>query len=58
VRGLVDWRLGLLLGAASFIGAAGGAGSARKLSDRHLRSVFLVAVVALAAKALLCDVRW
>jgi uncharacterized protein len=53
VRGLIDWKLGLLLGVASFAGAAAGAVVARKLSNHLLRRVFLVAVVVLAIKTLL-----
>jgi uncharacterized protein len=58
VRGLIDWKLGLILGAVSFAGAAAGAGLARNLSNHALRRVFLGAVLALAAKTLLYDVRW
>jgi uncharacterized protein len=58
MRGLVDWKLGLILGVCSFGGAAAGALVARKLSNRLLRCVFLFAVVILAAKTLLYDVRW
>jgi uncharacterized protein len=53
-RGLIDWKLGLVLGAASF----GGAAVARNLSNRLLRRVFLVAVLTLAVKTLLYDVSW
>jgi uncharacterized protein len=58
VRGLIDWKLGLILGAASFAGATAGAALARKLSNHTLRRVFLVAVLVLAAKTLLYDVNW
>jgi uncharacterized protein len=58
VRRLIDWQLGLLLGVASFGGAAAGAVIARRLDNRLLRRVFLTAVIALAAKTLLYDVRW
>jgi uncharacterized membrane protein YfcA len=58
VRGLIDWKLGLIVGTASFGGAAAGAAVARNLSNRLLGRVFLVAVFALAAKTLLYDVRW
>jgi uncharacterized membrane protein YfcA len=57
VRGLIDWRLGLILGVTSFVGAAAGAAFARKLSNRILRRAFLVAVLALVAKTILSDVR-
>jgi uncharacterized protein len=56
MRGLIDWKLGLILSATSFVGAAGGAVLARKLSNRILRRIFFVAVVVLAAKAVLYDV--
>jgi uncharacterized protein len=58
VRGLIDWKLGLLLDVASFGGAAAGAALARNLSNHILRRIFLIAVVALAAKTLAFDVRW
>jgi uncharacterized protein len=58
MRGLIDWRLGLILGAVSFAGAVAGAALARNLSNHALRRIFLVAVLALAAKTLLYDVRW
>ncbi len=52
-RGLIDWKLGLILGVASFGGAATGATVARKLDDRLLRRMFLIAVVVLAVKTIL-----
>jgi uncharacterized protein len=58
VRELIDWKLGLLLGVASFAGAAGGAALACHLSNHVLRRIFLIAVVALAAKTLAFDVSW
>ena len=58
VRGLIDWKFGLILSAVSFAGAAAGAALARNLSNHTLRRIFLVAVLALAAKTLLYDVRW
>jgi uncharacterized protein len=58
VRGLINWKLGLVLGAVSFAGAAAGAALARSLSDHVLRSIFLVTVLALAAKTLLYDLSW
>jgi uncharacterized protein len=57
-QGLIDWRLGPILGLVSFTGAVAGAGIARRLSDRILRRVFLAAVLVLAGKTLLLDVRW
>jgi uncharacterized membrane protein YfcA len=56
-EGLIDWRLGLILGLVSFAGAALGAGVAQKLSDALLRRVFLVVVVALAVKTLVYDLQ-
>jgi uncharacterized protein len=53
VRGLIDWKLGMILGATSFTGALAGAAFARNLSNHTLRRIFLVAVLALAAKTLL-----
>jgi uncharacterized protein len=58
VRGLIDWKLGLTLGAAAFGGAAAGAAVARNLDNQLLRRIFLAAVLALAVKTLLFDVRW
>jgi uncharacterized membrane protein YfcA len=58
VRGLIDWKLGLVLGMASFVGATVGAVVARRLDNRLLRRVFLTAIIAMAAKTLLYDVRW
>jgi uncharacterized membrane protein YfcA len=58
VHGLINWRLGLLLGVVSFAGAVVGAAFARQLSNTNLRRIFLVAVFALAAKTLAYDVRW
>jgi uncharacterized protein len=58
VRGLIDWKLGLLLGVESFAGAAAGAVMARNLSNFSLRQIFVVTVIALAAKTLAYDVRW
>jgi uncharacterized protein len=58
VRGLIDWKLGLLLGAVSFASAAAGAAHARNLSDHILRQIFIIAMIVLAAKTLAYDVRW
>jgi uncharacterized protein len=57
MQGLIDWKLGIVLGAVSFGAAAGGASVARNLSNRLLRQVFLAAVVALAAKTLVYGLR-
>jgi uncharacterized protein len=58
VRGLIEWRLGLPLGVASFAAAAIGAAVARNLGNYILRRIFLVAVIALAAKTLAYDIQW
>ncbi len=55
---IIDWNLGLLLGAVCFGGAVVGAAMAQKMSNVWLRRVFLTAVVALAIKTLLVDVAW
>ena len=57
VRSLIDRRLGLILGAASFGGGICGA-SIADLSNRLLRREFLLAVIALAINTLIYDVRW
>ncbi len=43
VRGLIDWKLGLILSLVSFVAAALGAVLARNQSNALLRQVFLVA---------------
>jgi uncharacterized protein len=57
-RGLIDWKLGLILGVVSFGGGTAGATVALRLDNRLLRRVFLTAVIAMAAKTLIYDVRW
>ena len=56
--GLVDYRLGALLAVVMFAGAFVGARVALRVDERHLRSVFLATVVALALKILLYDLLW
>lgn len=56
-QGLIDWRLGLTLSVVSFVGAALGAATARRMSNSLVRRVFVVTVLALAAKTLLLDLR-
>lgn len=51
-QGLVDYRLGVLIGAAMFAGAYIGAHYATKLNDVWLRRIFLTTVLLLAAKTL------
>lgn len=51
-QGLVDYKLGLIIGAAMFAGAYVGAHYATKLDDLWLRRIFLTTVLLLAAKTL------
>ena len=55
-HGLVDYRLGLILGAAMFVGAFVGARLAIRIGNEWLRRIFLTAVWVLGLKALLFDV--
>jgi uncharacterized membrane protein YfcA len=55
-RGLIDYQLGILLGAVMFLGANLGGHLALKMPNVWLRRVFLIAVVVLALKMLLYDV--
>jgi uncharacterized protein len=52
-RGVVDWNLGLTLGATMFLGALLGGRIALRLNPVWLRRIFLAAVVGLAIKMLL-----
>lgn len=54
-RGLVDYRLGAILGVTMFIGALLGARYARRLSNLWLRRIYLAAVWLLGLKTLLFD---
>jgi uncharacterized protein len=56
-RGLVDWELGLLLGAVMFVGGIVGGHVSVRLSNRWLRRIFLAVVFALAGKTLLDALR-
>lgn len=49
-QGLVDYRLGAVLGATMFVAAYVGAKTVTKLDDAWLKRIFLVVVAALAAK--------
>ncbi|QQS34479.1 MAG: sulfite exporter TauE/SafE family protein [Acidobacteriota bacterium] len=49
-QGLVDYKLGLTLGAAMFIGGYAGATVVTKINDLWLKRIFLTAVFLLAAK--------
>lgn len=51
-QGLVDYKLGLIIGVAMFVGAYVGAHYATKLNDVWLRRIFLTTVLLLAAKTL------
>jgi uncharacterized protein len=51
-RGIVDWRLGLILGIAMFLGGLLGGTIALKMNSVWLRRIFLTAVLALAARML------
>ena len=51
-QGLVDYKLGAIIGATMFIGAYAGAHLASKLNDVWLRRIFLAAVFLLAIKTL------
>jgi len=51
-QGLVDYKLGLILGATMFVGAYIGAHYATKLNDLWLRRIFLTTVLLLVAKTL------
>jgi uncharacterized protein len=57
-EGIIDWNLGIQLGAVSFAGAVIGALAAQRMSNVWLRRVFLTAVIALAIKTSLFDVTW
>ncbi len=57
-HGLVDYKLGFLLGLAMFAGAFAGARLALKLNNLWLRRIFLWTVILLALKILLYDFLW
>jgi uncharacterized membrane protein YfcA len=50
VRGIVDYKLGIILGVTMFVGAVVGGHVAMRLSAVWLRRVFVVAVIGLAVK--------
>jgi uncharacterized membrane protein YfcA len=54
-HGLVNYRLGIILGATMFVGALVGARLAIRVGNLWLRRIFLTAVWALGLKALLFD---
>ncbi len=51
-QGLVDYKLGIILGVTMFVGAYIGAHYATKMNDIWLRRIFLTTVLILAAKTL------
>jgi uncharacterized membrane protein YfcA len=55
-RGLVNYRLGAILGVTMFAGAMLGARYARRLNDLWLRRIYLTAVWLLGLKTLIFDV--
>jgi uncharacterized membrane protein YfcA len=57
-RGLVDYKLGVILGVSMFLGAFVGARVTLKLNNVWLRRVFLATVIILASKILLYDLLW
>jgi hypothetical protein len=57
-RGLIDYRLGMLLSVVMFLGASIGGRLALTMPNVWLRRVFLTVVVLLALKTLLYDVLW
>lgn len=54
-NGLVDYRLGLILGVTMFVSAMVGARLAFKVGDEWLSRIFLTAVWLLGVKVLFCD---
>ena len=57
-RGVVDYRLGVILGATMFLGAIIGAHATMRISSTWLRRIFLLAVAGLAAKMLFGFLRY
>ena len=55
-HGLVNYRLGLILGATMFVGALVGARFAIRIGNLWLRRIFLTAVLVLGLKALVFDI--
>jgi uncharacterized membrane protein YfcA len=56
--GLIDYRLGILLGGTMFLGATLGGYAALRMRNVWLRRVFLLTVILLALKTLFYDVAW
>jgi len=55
-QGIIDWQLGVILGAAMFAGAMTGARIALKIKQATLQRLFVGLVIVLALKILLFDV--
>jgi hypothetical protein len=55
-HGLIDYRLGMILGATMFVGAVVGARFAISIGNLWVRRIFLTAVWVLGLKALLLDI--
>jgi uncharacterized membrane protein YfcA len=55
---IIDWRLGIALSLAGFLGGWMGSHWAQKMRTKLLRQLFIAAVAALALKALIFDVPW
>jgi len=51
--GVVNWKIGLMMGVAQFLGARVGAGLAMKIGARIIKPLLIVVCLALAAKLLL-----
>lgn len=56
-QGLVDYKLGAILGVTMFVGAYAGAYTVTKLNDVWLKRVFLATVLILALNMLIFDLR-
>ncbi len=56
-QGLVDYKLGAILGVTMFVGAYAGAYTVTKLNDVWLKRIFLATVLILALKMLIFDLR-
>jgi cytochrome c biogenesis protein CcdA len=57
-RGVIDWRLGVLLSFTMFLGGAVGAQVTLRLSDLWLRRLFVTVVILLALQVLVLNVPW
>ncbi len=57
-RGIIDWRLGIALSVAGFLGGLLGSHWVQKMPSLLLRRLFLMAVAALALKVLIFDTKF